>query len=405
MKAYIGIDLGTRSVAAFCPADQQKASRSTFSFETSISDFQRLLGWVKERGITNPVFIMEASGIYWVALYAWLLLQRLDVALIRPTAPRHYAQLQNKRTKNDSVDARTIAEYGANQKVQGETNRLDCFESREAARYLSTLVADLAKLKNRLHRHFAVVFPEYRKIFKNPAATVALALFEAYPTPAAIVAAGAKKLAKLKVGLRRLGPKRSEKLLKLAETSVGSAATRPFHTIKLQSLIRSCRQLQAEKAKMEAWIEANINPKAFESLTSFPGCAMSTATRIAAEIGDPKRFPSADKVVAFAGITPRERQTGDAGKKKAEGREPSWKMSKQGNRNLRLAIYQVTLVAIQRDPRLKAYYEKKVQGDGTRPGKKRKVALGHCMRKVLVILWTIWRKEEKYQADKLATAA
>ena len=168
MKAYIGIDIGKVSVAALCPPDSQKAHKSTFSFQTKLLHFEQLLAWVRSQGITQPFFLLEPSGVYWIPLYSWLVSNDIEVCLVFPQTVRYSAKLDNKRTKNDAQDARTLAEYGARYKPTSQASRLDFFEVREAARHHSMLTQETTRYKNRLKRHLAVVFPEFCEVFKDP---------------------------------------------------------------------------------------------------------------------------------------------------------------------------------------------------------------------------------------------
>jgi len=206
--------------------------------------------------------------------------------------------------------------------------------------------------------------------------------------------ASVEELASLKIGVRSVSKSAAQTVHEAAKRSVGLTEAADLHAMQLQSLLRTLGFQESEKAKFEDWIEDNVEHQALAVLTSYPGCSTTTAVAIIAELRDPKRFSKADKVVAYAGINPREVSSGTAGKKKKKD-APSWVMSKQGNRRLRRAIFMVTLSAVQCEPGLKAYYERK------KARKKPMVALGHCMRKVLVTLWTLWKKQEFYDAAKV----
>ena len=399
MKAYIGIDLGKKSVAAFCRHDQRDASRATFVFHNSLDSFQRLLNWIERQGISEPIFVMEASGSCWMVPYAWLTARGHRVAVLQPALIRYFAKSLGKRTKNDRVDARSIAEYAAREGFEGESGqRLDKLEQRTAARDLSRLVEDAAAAKNRLQSHIALVFPELAEVFSDLCCRSVCALLEAYPDPAAMVAAGLDKLADVSInGQRRLGHKRAARILERAQKSVGLKIEGDYFAFRLGQLLTSLRQLLAEQAEIESWIEQHLPVNDLELLSSHTGCGKALAAVVMTEVEDPERFSRADKIVAYAGINPREVETGKADQN--GNSEKSWRMSKQGNRRLRRAIYLIALNAVRHDPKYKAYYEAK-----RAKGKKPKVALGHCMRKVLVTLWTMWRKNEFYNVNKVVVA-
>lgn len=114
----------------------------------------------------------------------------------------------------------------------------------------------------------------------------------------------------------------------------------------------------------------------YELLTSIPGVGFVTAAVVLAEVGDLRRFGQARQVTAFAGVTPRQDQSG---KHTAPGR-----MSKKGNGRIRQALYLAAISAITYNPPLAATYRRLVA-----EGKKPMVALGAVMRKLLVLMWAI----------------
>ena len=74
-------------------------------------------------------------------------------------------------------------------------------------------------------------------------------------------------------------------------------------------------------------------------LTSMPGIGISIASKLIAEIGDIRRFSSADKLARFAGVAPV--KFSSAGK----GKEQS---SRQGNRQLHGLFYFLAVTMVSR---------------------------------------------------------
>jgi len=395
MEAYIGIDLGKESVAAFCGFGETTAHRQTLRFKTSHSEFSRLLKWVTERGVTKGTFVMEASGPYWAPLYAWLIENGQEVYLANPSAPRHFAKSRLKRTKNDRVDARTIAEFAAREKLSGESGRLNAYELQLACRAIRSHIENAAAAKNRIIQLLDVLFPELATVFHDVTCMSSLAFLKKYPTPKAVLDAGEKKISEIKVSKRSLGPSKAQEVYEAARSSVGLKLGPELHAIVLQNQIDVLQQQNRAISRLEDWIAKNASSEALKLLMSHPGCGIRTAAVVMSEVVDPARFPSADKIVAYAGVFPREIQSGKLAKT-----AKSYRMAKTGNRALRHALYLIALNAVGRDTDLKVYYLRK-----QKQGKKPMVALGHCMRKVLVTLWAIWRKKKPYEQRIVAEAA
>ena len=85
-------------------------------------------------------------------------------------------------------------------------------------------------------------------------------------------------------------------------------------------------------------------------LDSIPGIAETTAALLLAEITDIKQYRSARQVAAYAGLVPRERQSGTS----VRGRT---RLSKIGNARLRRALYFPAITALRCSPFFQAWAE------------------------------------------------
>lgn len=87
-----------------------------------------------------------------------------------------------------------------------------------------------------------------------------------------------------------------------------------------------------------------------ELLDSIPGIAETTAALLLAEITDITQYRSARQVAAYAGLVPRERQSGSS----VRGRT---RLSKIGNARLRKALYFPAITALRCSPFFQAWAE------------------------------------------------
>ncbi len=111
----------------------------------------------------------------------------------------------------------------------------------------------------------------------------------------------------------------------------------------------------------------------YELLTSIPSVGFVTATVVLAEFGDLRRFGSSRQIGAHAGVTPRKVESG-------KSTRPA-RMSKRGNARVRQALYMAALSSPQFNPLMRETYHHMVV-----QGKKRMVAIGAIMRKILVLM-------------------
>jgi transposase len=120
-----------------------------------------------------------------------------------------------------------------------------------------------------------------------------------------------------------------------------------------QSVKELLAHLNEQIKRTEQLIREHINnhpglKRQSELLDSIPGIAESTAAALLAEITDIKQYKSARQVAAYAGLVPRERQSGTS----VRGRT---RLSKIGNARLRRALYFSAITALRCSPFFQAW--------------------------------------------------
>jgi transposase len=144
----------------------------------------------------------------------------------------------------------------------------------------------------------------------------------------------------------------------------------------LESLESSIAFLEAEIKRLQKQIRDHINQnpglkRDSKLLQSIPGVGELTAWDILAELPDVSQFDSAQSVAAYAGLAPREHQSGKSVRQQT-------RLSKQGNTRLRRALYFPAVTALTWNPLVKAHYLRLREN-----GKGKMVALAACMGKML----------------------
>ena len=123
-------------------------------------------------------------------------------------------------------------------------------------------------------------------------------------------------------------------------------------------------------------------------LHTIPGIGMIAAAIILAEIGDIHRFKSSSALVAFAGIDPTVRQSG-------EFNSIHNHMSKRGSPYLRHAIFLAATTCSFHNSPLNAYYKKKRE-----QGKHHLTATGTVARKLTTVIYAVLRDGKPYEPKK-----
>ena len=106
-------------------------------------------------------------------------------------------------------------------------------------------------------------------------------------------------------------------------------------------------------------IKSNIDKILIEIdsiITTIPGISNVAAAGILGEIGDIDNFKNSSKLLAFAGLDPKVRQSGNFN-------ALSTRMSKRGSRYLRQALIYTSWNIVRNNDKFKIYYQKKIELD------------------------------------------
>ena len=171
-------------------------------------------------------------------------------------------------------------------------------------------------------------------------------------------------------------------LLDAARNSIGSYM--PAKSLELKHTIRSIQVLDTEIEEIETEIE-KLMEQIQSPITSIPDIGSRMGAMILAEVGDFSNFDSADKVLAYAGLSPSTYQSGRMNNCYAH-------MEKRGSRYLRYAIFNATKYVCYWDPIFKAYLEKKRS-----EGKHYNVAISHAAKKLVKLIYATQRSGQPYR--------
>jgi transposase len=112
-------------------------------------------------------------------------------------------------------------------------------------------------------------------------------------------------------------------------------------------------------------------------MKSIPGLGDTSVAKVLAYAGDVRRFESAKALASYAGLTPRQRQSGTS----VKGRTM---MSRTGHRELRTALYMPGLVAKRYNPVLQEFAHR-LRIAGLAP----KAVVGAVMRKLVHLIYGV----------------
>jgi transposase len=148
------------------------------------------------------------------------------------------------------------------------------------------------------------------------------------------------------------------------------------------------RHLLGQIAAAEAALDrlAAADP-ATRLLETAPGVGPRTAEAVAAHLGDPRRFATGKQVSAYAGLVPRQYQSGASDRK---GR-----ITRRGPGVLRKLLVECAWAALRYNPWARATYARLTRGGATR----RKPAIVALARRLLVRLWAMLRDGRPWRPE------
>jgi transposase len=387
---YAGVDVAKADHVIGAVDDRGEELGARMPFKNSAAGFERCEAWLE--GVAeepSDVLVgMEATGHYWMALYAFLVSRGYSVAVIDPLQVRAVRRFKGlDRVKNDRVDAALIAEalrigqYDPTRLATDEVQSL-----RTLTRYQQSLKAELAEVKTQCTCLLDSYFPEFAGAFSDPFGAAARAVLSRSPLPSQVARRRVDSLQRdvsgAARGSRRMDGKAAE-LKELARHSVGIRLGEAAAAMQVRSLVRQMDSLDGECAKVEGVVRGLL--ERIEPLVlTIPGVSYTTGAQIVAEIGDVSRFRSASALVSYAGLNSSVNQSG----KFDSGGGP---ITKHGSPYLRRALWLAANRARQYDPALRSFYERK-----RAEGKCHRVAVTAVARKLCHIVFAVMRDGVPY---------
>ena len=385
----VGIDVAKDKHDCFNISSESEVLADVFTIPNNVEGFTALLQTI--RRCTHPAdkikVGLEATGHYSYNFLGFLLDCGLPTYVINPLHPNLYRKsLSLRKTKTDRVDARTIATMlmsDVDLKSYTDTSYHN-EELKSLTRYRFDKVRERAKLKQSVSRLVTILFPELEKLVPSLHIVSVYTLLSEFPGAHQIADA---HLTHLKTVLSDASKGRydREKAIEIrdaARNSIGSCM--PAKSLELKHTIQLIRELDAEIAEIESEINS-IMEVVHSPITTIPGLGIRMGAMILAEVGDFSNFDSADKILAYAGLSPSTYQSGQLTNCYSH-------MEKRGSRYLRYAIFNATKYVCIHDPTFAAYLSKK-----RAEGKHYNVAVSHAAKKLVRLIYAMERSGQPYK--------
>ncbi len=325
LKSCVGIDVSKDSFEVCIKQlkDERSVIKATRSFQNDFMGFEKFLDWTL-RKVSNPIFVMEATGVYHEDLTHFLYSNDQKVSVVLANKMKHFAKSLNMKTKTDKADAQMIAQYGLERPVEWWKPMMPQMKNlRDLCRERLSLKKDLVRGKCQIH-----------------------GLKHAHSTLDVVVQLKEKQIEFL------------EKNIQIIENEI----------IRLTNEDKEFSQR-------------------VKNIETVKGLRLLTIVTVLCETNGFTQFNNIRQVVSYAGLDIAERQSG-----LFKGKT---RISKKGNARIRECLYMPALSATSYNEPIKALYERVVERN---PTIKRKGVIAG-MRKLLILIFVLWKKNEAYNTE------
>jgi hypothetical protein len=166
--------------------------------------------------------------------------------------------------------------------------------------------------------------------------------------------------------------------------------------ILVRHLVAEVRHCQKAERKLRELLVSTFDelPSSPQrQVATIPGIGRTTAALLVAKVGNIYRFATPNKLVSYFGVFPEEHSSG-VDKNGNPLPHPTMSMSRKGNDLIRAHLWTCALTAIRLNPAVRGLYRRLKA-----KGKRGDVAIGHCMRKLLHLVFAIWKTDRPFDPN------
>lgn len=375
---YVGIDVAKNSHFASAVNSDGEVVFNPFSFSNSNDGFNLLLSKLNLQD-KNQYFIgLESTGHYSDNIVSFLHSKGFKIGIINPIQTDSLRNSNIRKTKNDKIDTLLIAQcLMLGKYTLFREYDFNIIKLKTICRFRFDVVQSRTRLKTQLVGCIDVIFPELYNFFNgNLHSNSARAILLNFTSPCVISKTRIDTLTKSlsKASRGRYSHEEAIHLKSLANSSIG--INNPSMCNQIKYLIKQIDLLDEQIASIDSEIKDIVDSLNTQILT-IPGVGYTLGAMILSEIGDISRFSNPTKLLAYAGLDPSVKQSGNFN-------ASNTKISKRGSKHLRYAIHTAASIIIFNNDTFYEYYTTK-RGQG----KDYRNAIGHVSNKLVRVIFKI----------------
>lgn len=375
---FIGIDVAKNSHFASAVNSDGEIIFKPFSFSNSDKGFNLLLSKLDLNNIDQYLIGLESTGHYSDLIVSFLYSKGFKIGIINPIQTDSLRNSNIRKTKNDKIDTFLISQcLMLGKYTLFRQYDFDIIQLKTLCRFRFDIVQSRTRLKTQLTGCVDLIFPELYNFFnENLHSNSARAILLNFTSPSVISRARIETLSKTlsKASRGRYSYDNAVALKSLAKSSIG--IDNPSLCIQIKYLIKQIDLLDKQISSIDSDIK-NIMDNLNTKLLTIPGISYTLGAMILSEIGDISRFSNPKKLLAYAGLDPSVKQSGNFN-------ASNTRISKRGSKHLRYAIQQAASIIIFNNDTFYNYYSTK-----RAEGKAYRNAIGHVSNKLVRVIFKI----------------
>ena len=385
-KYYLGIDVSKQK----CDTVIFSSSTSEFLNELKVTNNMdgvfKLKSMLDSISKANLLIIMESTAHYH-QLFADMFSQNgFNINIINPIITSKVHKSNIRKTKNDKIDAKIIAKIGFTEQLLPNYSYNETYSNlKKLTRARKRKVSKRSRTKIQLRTELDYLAPDFSSLFSDIFSTSSLYLLNKYLLSELLTMSNnkmVKEISKVSKGKHKLS--KVEEIKKCLKQNRLQIESSPIQCLELNLL---AKEITFYTSQIELYDSKIINESLeCDNLLTVPGIGKLNATIIICELGDIKTFKSPKQVVAYAGLDSSTYQSGNIS---CNGR-----ISKRGSPQLRNALYLSANAAMLHSKEWRELYDKHRSN-----GKHHYVALNAMARKLLHVIWGIYKTDTPYNPE------
>lgn len=321
--------------------------KESFEIENSPEGWNN--GFIKLKKYPNILCGIENHANYARKFSKFLLEKDLELKEINPVFTGKRRKAHTCSNKTDQINSLVIAKITRDEEKylpDIQVNQ-EAEELKAIIRQREELVKERTRIKNRLHSKLTQINPQYKELY---------------------------------------GKSISMRFIKKLETVLNKSSN-ILENLALQDIELLKNILKQIEILEKILVEKEEQNELIQNLDTISGVDTINACKIVGIIGNIDRFKTPDKLASYAGISPVEKSSGKSSKKFRNCK---------ANRQLNTVIYMIALTQIKHIEVAINYYQKKLN-----EGKTRKQALHCLMRRLVKIIWMMYKHNQPYKYQEL----